>query len=342
VSAFDVLPDAVVVSDAAGVITEVNAMASTMLRSDELVGQHRSKALTLITDSGDDWWECLERARGLGTVTRQPERLLRVVLDRDEVPVTVTMRFLADGTTVSVLREGRGRARQERSNSDLISTVAHELRSPLTSVKGFTATLLQKWDRFNDEQKKLMLTTVNADADRVTRLLSDLLDVSRIDSGRMELRKQVVDVAAAVRRAVDGRVASGESPETFSVRTEAVGEIWADPDKIDQIVGNLLENAVRHGAGGVHVVLAATPEGLRLEVHDEGPGVHPDQVARIFTKFWRDKTKRGGTGLGLYIVKGLAEAHGGGISVARSEHGGALFTIHLPRGSAPYDEPPTD
>ena len=116
------------------------------------------------------------------------------------------------------LRDTASRERHERSRADLVSTVAHELRSPLTSVKGFTATLLAKWDRFNDEQKKLMLETVNADADRVTRLITELLDVSRIDAGRLELRKQVVDLPRRSSKIVAGLVAGGE-PRTASSST---------------------------------------------------------------------------------------------------------------------------
>jgi hypothetical protein len=217
--------------------------------------------------------------------------------------------------------------------------VAHELRAPLTSVKGFTATLLAKWSRFSDDQKRVMLETVNADADRVTRLITELLDVSRIESGRMEVRRQLVDVPERARKIIAGRVASGESEDRF--RLEAaydLPETWLDADKVDQILGNLVENAIRHGAGIVTVMVQRAQvagdqaEAVAVSVRDQGEGIPPEMTLRVFRQFWRGK-RRGGTGLGLYIVKGLVEAMDGDITVANAPGGGAEFRFTVPAGT---------
>ena len=338
--AYEDLPDGVLVADDTGTVVLVNPAAERILRvrTDGAVGRALAEVLPLTDDQGRDWWVCSNPYDGLATRTRQPERRL---LLPDGRGLLVTAAYVRGPhrrleRLVVALRDDRARERTDRSRADLVSTVAHELRSPLTSVKGFTATLLAKWERFNDAQKLLMLETVNADADRVTRLLTELLDVSRIDAGRLEVRKQVVDVPAAVHRAVAGRVASGEAEDRF--RVEVAGplpEVWLDPDKLDQVVGNLVENALRHGAGTVTVSVAPSGDGLEVVVSDEGEGIPEETAARVFTRFWRG-SRRSGTGLGLYIVKGLVEAHGGSVEVRRAPSGGAAFRFVLPAGSPPY------
>jgi signal transduction histidine kinase len=243
-----------------------------------------------------------------------------------------------DRRLVITLRGAQQRARLERSRAELVSTVAHELRAPLTSVKGFTATLLAKWSRFSDDQKRVMLETVNADADRVTRLITELLDVSRIESGRMEVRRQLVDVPERARKIIAGRVASGEPEERFRLdAAHDLPETWLDADKIDQILGNLVENAVRHGAGIVSIMVRRAQgsgdqgEAITVSVRDQGEGIPPEMSVRVFRQFWRGK-RRGGTGLGLYIVKGLVEAMDGDITVTRAPGGGAEFRFTLPAG----------
>ena len=233
------------------------------------------------------------------------------------------------------MRGTQGRERAERDRAELVATVAHELRSPLTSVKGFTSTLLAKWDRFTDAQRRLMLETVEADADRVTRLITELLDVARIDSGRLELHRSLVDVAALLGRHVDRLVTAGQPSARFSLRVApGLPETWADADKLEQVFANILENALRHGAGHVLISVERAGDGTAVAIEDEGAGVPDEAAPRVFTRFWRGG-RRGGTGLGLYIVKGLVEAHAGTVSLDRGPAGGARFRVVLPPGTAP-------
>ncbi len=358
VSFCDEIPDGLLVLAADGTVLLANAAALRLLQVKgqlpDVQGQRLPDLVTLLDERGNDWWECSTPLLGLPGVRRQPERRLLLQASDGECELLATARYVREAGIVQrvviSLRGTESRERLDRSRADLVSTVAHELRSPLTSVKGFTATLLAKWDRFTDEQKLLMLATVNADADRVTRLLSELLDVSRIDAGRLELRRQVVDVPEAVRRVIAGSVAAGEEEERFRVfATEPLPEMWVDPDKLDQVLHNLVENALRHGAGTVTVRVepiaaesvepseaAAAESGAVITVSDEGDGIPEETVARVFTKFWRGGARRGGTGLGLFIAKGIVEAHGGTIAAGRSEAGGAEFRFSLPAGTPTF------
>jgi signal transduction histidine kinase len=352
----DDLPDGLVVTDHAARVTVFNRAATRLtgipLRA--ALGADVRQLLPLRDADGRCWWAAADPYHGLAIRTRHPEMSLYL---SDGTELLVTVRYVrapratglhpghgggpgAVERLVVSLRGAQQRARLERSRADLVSTVAHELRSPLTSVKGFTATLLAKWGRFTDDQKRVMLETVNADADRVTRLITELLDVSRIESGRMEIHRQLVSIPERVEKLVAGRVAAGDAPDRYRVVVSpGLPETWLDADKVDQILGNLIENAVRHGAGTVTVVvepLQATDvligrgtEGVAVSVRDEGDGVAPEMVSRVFRQFWRAK-RRGGAGLGLYIVKGLVEAHGGTITVQRAPGGGAEFRFTMP------------
>ena len=346
-TAYDDLPDGVLVAGEDKRVIALNAAGERLLSTsaDAALGRDFREVLPLTDDQGRDWWACTDPYGGLRSRTRQPERQLALPTGRELLVTAAYVRGADRGVTrlVVVLRDTHARERIERSRANLVSTVAHELRSPLTSVKGFTATLLAKWERFSDDQKKVMLQTVNADADRVTRLITELLDVSRIDAGRLEMRKQVVDLPAALRKAIAGRVASGEPESRFVLRDLGqLPEMWVDPDKFQQVIGNLIENALRHGDGVVTVTLGPREPGADgsgggavVTVADEGEGIPEATAARVFTRFWRGD-RRGGTGLGLYIVKGLVEAHGGTVSVGRAAGGGAEFRFELPAGTPAF------
>lgn len=347
----DDLPDGLVIADEHGRVICFNEAAAriTAVSATDALGRRLEHVLPLEDLDGRRWWQLTDPYGGLAIRVGQPERNLLLPGGRE---VLVSARYVRTHPTGPVrrvlvsLRDTEARRRTERSHAELIATVAHELRSPLTSVKGFTATLLAKWERFTDDQKRLMLETVDADANRVTRLIAELLDISRIDSGRLEVRRQPVDMGAAVGRHIQAYVAAGQPADRFLLRVEQpLPPLWADPDKIDQVLGNLLENAVRHGEGTVTIDItpSVSPrEGEEEEntatsvtVSDEGPGIPEESMNRVFTRFWRG-SKRGGTGLGLYIVKGIVEAHGGTITVGRARGGGAEFRFTLPVGTPAY------
>lgn len=332
----DDLPDGLVVADADGRVLLVNAAARRLTGlGDSALGADVREVLPLQDTAGRRWWDCTDPWGGLAIRTGHRERLLLGPGGRE---LLVTAKYVRPGRSqpvtrvLLVLRGTEARRRGEHDHAGLISTVAHELRSPLTSVKGFTSTLLRRWDRLSDDQKRLMLSTVEADADRVTRLITELLDISRIDAGRLEVRRQVVDVTEVVRGQVARLVAAGHDPGRFTVTAhDDLPELWADADRMEQVVANLVENAVRHGDGHVSVTVTAGEggNGVVVTVEDEGPGIPEEHLGLVFTKFWRG-ARRGGTGLGLYVVRGLVEAHDGRISVGRSAAGGARFRFTLP------------
>ena len=215
--------------------------------------------------------------------------------------------------------------------------MAHELRSPLTGVKGFVQALLNRWDKLNDDQKKLMLTTVSSDSDRLSRLIAELLDVARIDTGRLQLYPRPTDVATIVGRVVTSVQAATARPVVLEEPGD-LPDVLADPDKLSQVVTNLVENAVRHGDGTVRVHLEAVAPGaaeagaaVRVTVDDEGEGIPEELRRRVFTKFWKSGA-RGGSGLGMYIVGGLTRAHGGHVGITDAPGGGARVQVTWPVG----------
>ncbi len=352
----DDLPDGLIVADRTGKIAVFNRAATRLTGISLAQALGRDVRQVLPLRDGDDrcWWTMTRPYDGLATRTRHPERTLYLP-DGTELLISVGYvraprgRGPREGWSrepgsvqriAITLRSAQQRNRLERGRADLVSTVAHELRSPLTSVKGFTATLLAKWPKFTDDQKKVMLETVNADADRVTRLITELLDVSRIEAGRIEVHRELVDVGARARKIITGRVAAGDTADRYQVEVhDGLPEMWLDVDKVDQILANLIENAVRHGAGTVTTVVEPTVvggvPGVAVAVRDQGPGIAPEVAPRVFGRFWRAK-RRGGAGLGLFIVKGLVEAHGGEIIVQQAPGGGAEFRFTMPAGTPEF------
>jgi signal transduction histidine kinase len=331
----DSLPDGIVVADSAGDVTHVNDMARRMLGPRCLVGRPLREVIALQDLEGRDWYTACDPYEGLAIRRMQAEQAWRLS-DGTELLVTTRMVRKApdqpvERVTVSV-RSARARMRLDRERSDLVATVAHELRSPLTGVRGFTGTLLARWDKFSDDQKKLIMQSVHTDTDRLTRLIAELLEVARIDTGRLSLHARPVDTAPAIVQVISS-VRAGTGREINYEPAPELPQLLADPDRLAQVLHNLVDNAVRHGEG--EVTVTADPvevEGrpfVEIVVEDEGEGISPAIRKRVFTKFWKHGT-RGGSGLGMYIVHGLVTAQGGRITIADAANGGARIEVLWP------------
>jgi signal transduction histidine kinase len=220
---------------------------------------------------------------------------------------------------------------------EVVATVSHELRSPLTSIKGYTGLLLNRWDQLDDDQKRMMLEQVQHDADRVTRLITELLDISRLEAGTLALHPQRVAVGEVAARVVE-QVAMACPDLRAEVAVPAdLPVVLADPDKVQQILTNLVENAAKY-ADPAQVRVTAEAEGglLAIEVHDRGEGIGPEDLPKVFDRFFRrDAGRPTGTGLGLWISRRLAEAHGGSLTATSVPGEGSTFRLVLPLGGAP-------
>jgi two-component system, OmpR family, sensor kinase len=223
---------------------------------------------------------------------------------------------------------------EERRKSRFVSDVSHELRTPLTAIRGAAETLLD--DDVAAEDRGRFLSTIVSESDRLTRLANDLLILQRIEGATGELPLRRIDLAAVVRRSVE---ALGPLMEERGVSVAVDGEapeVLGDVDRIQQVVGNLVDNASRitPSGSGIRVTMGRDGRWTTIAVADSGPGIPEEDLPHVFERFYRSQPSRarasGGVGLGLSIVKAIVTAHGGEVLAANGEPTGAVFTVRLP------------
>ncbi|MGD0113556.1 MAG: ATP-binding protein, partial [Armatimonadota bacterium] len=231
----------------------------------------------------------------------------------------------------------------ERMKGEFVSTVSHELRTPLTSIKGFIRTLLDDTEGYYDrEMQTEFYRIIDTECDRLVRLISDLLNLSRIESGRsLELVLVEVDMARLIHRAVETQRSYTSSHEFEVIVADDLPRITADQDKVEQVLTNLLSNAIKYSPDGGKITIHARALGdnISVSISDQGLGIPTEHLGKLFTRFHRvdsrDTRKQYGTGIGLYLVKHLVEAHKGEITVESTLGVGSTFTfvlpIHLPQ-----------
>jgi two-component system OmpR family sensor kinase len=232
---------------------------------------------------------------------------------------------------------------EERRKSQFVSDVSHELRTPLTAIRGAAETLLDGDVEPDDQQR--FLTTIALEAERLGRLANDLLTLQRIEGATGELPLTQVDLRLAADRAEAMLEPLLEDRDVTLTVNGRAPLVLGDVDRLQQVVLNLVDNASRIVGTGGHVVVELIAEGDRavLSVIDDGPGIPPEDLPRLFDRFYRADTSRtrssGGAGLGLAIVRAIVTAHGGRIEAANLPTGGARMTVVLP---ALAEEPNVD
>jgi two-component system sensor histidine kinase KdpD len=228
-------------------------------------------------------------------------------------------------------------ARLSPLRADFVSLVSHELRSPMAAVIGAARTLQDRWRMLSPAQRESFLALIGDETSRLAELVGDVLDTSRIEAGTFSYRFEEVDLARVVDEAVEAAVlAQQEVPVVGSV-VGRIPPIRGDRARLRQVLGNLIDNAVKYSpeGGEVRVSAAAANGAVRIAVRDAGPGIPDDQQLRIFEKFGRAEVDGGskpGTGLGLFIARSIAEAHGGSLDVSSGAEPGSTFTVTLPVG----------
>jgi signal transduction histidine kinase len=221
-------------------------------------------------------------------------------------------------------------SRIDSVRSRMVAMLAHDVRNPLTTIRGTLITLARHGDRLDPRTRSKLLTAADSQAERLARLAADLLDLARLEQGRMEVRLTDVSLAGEVSRGLS----FAGSEDRFHLRIHPSITVQADPARLDQIVVNLATNAIRHGQAPYVVEATLVHGGVDLAFRDHGPGVPESERDKLFEPF-RSERDASSVGLGLAIVRALAEAQGGDVSYEPNLPRGACFRVRLLAGKPP-------
>ena len=345
----DAAGEAICGVDLSGQATFANAAATriTGYSSEELLGRSLHDLIHHTTPEGEPfpWEQCPIQATLREGVARQnaPDTFFRI--DGESFPVEVTSTPIEEGGrvvgAVMVFRDVSERRAVERLKDEFTSVVSHELRTPLTSIRGSLGLLAAGVLGPLSDKAQHMVDIAVANTDRLVRLINDILDIERMESGTALIEKRTCDAADLARQAVAVMQGLADEAGVTLAATTAPAPLWADPDRILQTLTNLLSNAIKFSPSGGTIGLDVERRGdeVLISVQDEGRGIPPDKIESVFGRFQQvdasDARQKGGTGLGLAICRGIVEQHGGRIW-ADSIHGeGSTFRISLPALAEP-------
>ncbi|HUA47615.1 MAG TPA: ATP-binding protein [Solirubrobacteraceae bacterium] len=250
-----------------------------------------------------------------------------------------------DAGVVWTVRDMSERARLERAKSEFVATASHELRSPLTSIKGFVELLERSSGDMSDRQREFVGIILKS-TDRLVDLVNDLLDVARIEADHVEINRRPIDVGEVIQEVVEliGPRIQAKEQHLTSYAAPVLPPALADPGRVRQIVANLLTNAHLYTpeGGSIHIGVAPDRAWVEIVVEDSGVGMNKEELSHVFDRFYRAGNRSSsnpGTGLGLSIVKSLVDLHYGQISVESEPGRGTTFRVRLPAAVTGFDSP---
>ncbi len=322
--------DGIFLLDGDGVVRLWNRAAQlvTGLRADAVLGRK-------LADVVPDWQALADRIPvAEGAATRPAVSLPVEVGGRDLWLSLVAVRG-ADGV-VYAFRDLTDEQRLEEEKSDFVATISHELRTPMAAVYGAAETLLRREGELTKEQTRQLVAMIAAQASRLSQITEEVLLTNQLDRGDLPLERRPVDVGDVVRRTVEAMESQLADPVAVDVEIPPeVGPASGDADRIQQVMVNLLDNAVKYGGTPVRVRVESADGNVRISVADSGPGITLADQERIFEKFYRADPQHtrtpSGTGLGLYISRELVRRMGGRLDVSSEPGSGATFVVELPR-----------
>jgi signal transduction histidine kinase len=221
-----------------------------------------------------------------------------------------------------------------RLKTEFVSIASHELRSPITSIVAFAQTLLTEDQVFSYEERRHFLEIIESEGRRLGNLLGHILDLSRIESGKIGVTKGSFDINQLVLRTIETiRIPQGITITQSIPKTETI--VCADSDRIKQVLTNIIDNAIKYSRGSIDIKVISENNWVVISIADNGMGIQPEEIDRIFEPFFQSRKKGNpkGTGLGLAISRGIIEAHGGSMWVESKLDKGSTFLFKLPKGS---------
>ncbi|MGD9147231.1 MAG: ATP-binding protein [Anaerolineae bacterium] len=259
--------------------------------------------------------------------------------DGQSIPVEASYGLIRDedGETERIIMVFRDLSRQktlDRMRAEIVANVSHELRTPLALIKGYAATLLSPQVSLDEAETRRFLTNVSFAADRLGRMIDDLLCASRLETEQLRLQPRTFDLGQEVQQVVAWFQPHAQGCRLVSRLPVGTLQVWADPDRVEQVLVNLLTNAAKYSASESTITVQCQvlddPPRVAVHVSDEGIGIAPEHLPRIFDRFYLTETSEKGVGLGLYICHALVEAMGGKIWVVSEVGKGSTFSFTLP------------